>query len=165
MRTARNSSSAKVILLLGVVGLLLSVAGCTGQAMTSPGGSGSGGGGSSPQPSALVTFCDTPNAGCPAATSFSLSSLRDLNIFVAWSNVPKGTHTQTLRVLLPSGDLYQAYDMSFAIAPQGAGSASLLRGMPVAGSFITERKLTGDWRVEVWLDGTRMSSQAVQLSP
>ncbi|HEY2461611.1 MAG TPA: hypothetical protein VGI16_12425 [Candidatus Acidoferrum sp.] len=119
--------------------------------------------------SAMVTFCNNSGSGCSSGASFSLASLRDLNVMVAWENVPQGTHAQTVHIFLPDGNLYQSMDSSFAIpvVPAGStttvGSASTTQALPVAGTFIAQRGLTGNWKVTVDLDGQAMSTQTVQL--
>ncbi len=125
-----------------------------------PGGGPPGGGGS-----AIVIFCDNSNPFCIPPTVFSVSSLRDLFISVVWMDYPAGNHLQTLKIFLPDGNLYQTFETTFAIAQIPTGSFTTVESLPVAGSYITQRSLTGDWRVEVSLDGQFIAARVVTLSP
>jgi hypothetical protein len=138
----------------------MSLLGCAGMPLPP------GGGSLPPLPAAAaVTFCDKPAPACASATSFSLSSLRDLNIVVNWQNVPEGTHVQTLSIFLPDGNLYQALESTFEI-PEGApGSATTELSLPVAGTWITQRSLTGAWRFTLSLDEQDRASSSLQLTP
>ncbi|MBI3669994.1 MAG: hypothetical protein HY237_09480 [Acidobacteria bacterium] len=155
-------SATRVVLLTAMVCAILLSAGCAGQtAMTNitpppP---------SAVPPSAAVSFCDNPAPGCASANSFSVKSLGDLNVFVTWSNAPVGTHAQKLRFFLPNGNVYQAIETSFSVGPGANGTATTVRALPVAGTFISQRLLTGNWRVEVSLDDKVILTQAVRLDP
>ncbi len=161
----QTHSAARVALLTAIVCAILLSAGCAGQtvvtSVTPPP--------SAAPPSAAVSFCDNPAPGCAAASSFSVKSLgdlnRDLNVFVSWSNVPVGTHAQKLRFFLPDGNVYQAFEASFSVSPGANGAATVVRALPVAGTFISQRLLTGNWQVEVSLDGKVILTQSVRLDP
>ena len=121
-----------------------------------------------PQPAALgmvVRLCDSAAAGCVNTTNFSLGIMRDLAVNVDWQNVPGGTHTQQLAVLLPNGVVYQTISQGFGVPDGTVGSPTVTDAMPVAGTFITQRQLTGDWTVQVSLDGAVIGSQTFQLEP
>src|SRR5713101_2182062 len=102
------------LLLAGLVAIGTTLAGCAGAS-------------TAPVPvvmptapaSATVTLCDSSTPSCGGVSTFSLSSIRDLSIAVSWQNVSQGTHSQTLRIVLPDGNLYQAMEMSFEI-PNGS---------------------------------------------
>jgi hypothetical protein len=114
---------------------------------------------------ATISFCDDGAGGCTPATSFSVASLRDLVISVNWENLSAGNHTQMLEVLQPGGGLYQANQSSFLVADASQGSLTTTRTLPVAGAWISQRRITGEWSVRVSLDGKAITSQAVQLNP
>lgn len=152
-------------LVLGVTlcGALIS-AGCGGQ--TSAGNAPPASGGPPATPAAAVTLCDNPAPGCPPASNFSLSTSREVDIFVAWSNVPAGSHTQKLNLRLPRGELYQTLESSFLIDDSlVVGFATAMCTLPVAGTFITQRQLTGDWTLEVVLDDQSMASTVFHFDP
>jgi hypothetical protein len=122
-------------------------------------------GGSAPlAPSAAVSFCDNPTPGCSSANSFQLTSLRDLHVVIDWQNLPEGTHAQTVSFFLPDGNLYQAFEKSFAVPEGSSGALSTEQALPVAGTWITQRSLAGTWQVTLTLDGQAMNSQSVQLT-
>jgi hypothetical protein len=127
----------------------------------------SGNGGNPPPPvtGATVSFCDNGDGACTAATSFSVASLRDLVISVNWENLSAGNHTQMLEVLQPGGGLYQASQSSFLAGGASQSSLTMTRSVPVAGTWISQRRMTGEWSVRVSLDGKTITSQTVQLNP
>jgi hypothetical protein len=127
----------------------------------------SGNGGNPPPPvtGATVSFCDDADGACTAATSFSVASLRDLVISVNWENLSAGNHTQMLEVLQPGGGLYQASQSSFLVGGASQSSLTMTRSVPVAGTWISQRRMTGEWRVRVSLDGKAITSQTVQINP
>ena len=53
----------------------------------------------------------------------------------------------------------------FSVADGTIGSPSLDDVVPVAGTFITQRSLTGQWSVEVSLDGATIGRQVFQMEP
>jgi hypothetical protein len=119
-----------------------------------------------PQPAqASVTLCNRTPSECAPGASFSLGTLRDLAINVAWSNVPAGTHTQTTEILEPSGGLFEVKSQAFAIDNNSNGTMQTEEIVPVSGTMITQRRVTGAWTVRVSLDTTMSVTQTVQLDP
>lgn len=116
-------------------------------------------------PSATVAFCDSSAPSCSGAGTFSLSTMRDLNVSVSWQNLSEGTHTQTLRIFLPDGNLYQAMESSFEIPEASTGAATVMQSVPVIGTWITQRQLTGTWKFTVSLDDQDFGMNSVQLTP
>lgn len=147
------------ILALAFASLTIGGAGCA-NSVQSPSGNGTGN-----PTSVSVSVCSDPGPNCAAASSFSIASLRDLSIVVRWTNVPAGTHTQRLDILEPDGGLYQTFNTSFAIAANSGGSVTTTGTVPVAGSWISQRFLSGNWTVQVSLDDQPEGSQAVRLDP
>jgi hypothetical protein len=119
-----------------------------------------------PQPAqASVTICNRTPSGCMSGPSFSLGTLRDLAIDAAWSNVPAGTHTQTTEILEPGGGLFEVKSQAFAIAENSDGTVQTQEIVPVSGTMITQRRITGAWQVRVSLDTTMSVTQTVQVDP
>ena len=118
-----------------------------------------------PAPSATFTFCDSGPADCSPAASFSVAAVRDLKINVAWENVPAGNHIQKLEILVPSGGLYQQTSIAFAIPNASTQPFLAMRSLSVAGTWIQQRQITGEWTVRVSLDGQVITSQTVLLTP
>jgi hypothetical protein len=117
---------------------------------------------------AMVKFCDdeTENPGCTSKDTFSLAQIRDLFIWVNWQVVPTGPHTQQLDIFMPQGHaLYIRYTSGFQITDTPTGSALVLSVMPVAGTWITQRQLTGTWEVDVSLDGQLVTTKTFQFLP
>lgn len=163
-RSRARPWSARGVLFAAVACCSLALAGCGAAGTTSstpPGG----GGTSASSAGAVVTFCDSSNPSCTPASSFSVNSLRELGITVAWSNVPAGNHAQTLTLLLPNGNVYQAIESSFLVQSTPTGSSTVVRSIPVAGTFIPQRSLTGMWTVRVSLDDQPVTSQPLRLDP
>jgi hypothetical protein len=118
------------------------------------------------QPLAMsVRLCDTGEQGCIGSGSFSVTTIRDLGLNVEWKNVPAGTHTQQIALVQPNGVVYQTVSHGFSVADGTIGSPSLDDVIPVAGTFITQRSLTGQWSVEISLDGATVGGQTFQLEP
>jgi hypothetical protein len=116
------------------------------------------------QPSAQILFCDTPGTSCSPASSFSVSKLRDLNIVVRWSHLSSGNHEQILLVLRTADGPYQSFHRGFLVAPESDGSFSTSDALPVAGTWIVQRSLTGPWTVQASLDGRIVATQTVTLT-
>jgi len=116
------------------------------------------------QPVAMtVTLCDNSEQGCSTGTSFNLATIRDLGVAVDWKNVPGGTHTQQIALLQPNGVVYQTVSHSFGVAEGKLGAPAINDVIPVAGTFITQRSQTGEWTIQVLLDGESVGTQKFQF--
>ncbi len=161
----RHSDSRRTQgLFLAVLFLFAGISGCAVMPQ-SQSGDPSSPSGNGAQPSAKILFCDAPGTACSPASSFSISKLRDLNIVVNWSNLPPGNHAQLLSVLHTAGGLYQSFHNAFMIGPEAGGSFSTSDALPVAGTWIVERSLTGVWTAQALLDGHIVATQTVTLTP
>lgn len=116
-------------------------------------------------PSATFSFCDKEAPSCDNETSFSATATRDLEVKVSWQNVPAGSHVQTLEILLPGGNLYQQTQMAFGVAQGSDEPLVAIQTLPVAGTWIQQRHLTGGWMARVSLDGQVIATQTVELTP
>ena len=114
-------------------------------------------------PSAAVSFCNNTESGCVPNGSFQLSGTRAVNVVIQWQNLEMGSHSQKVSFVLPSGDEYQAFEQSFEVA-DGAAGITTKQSLPVAGTWISQRRLTGMWQVNYSLDGKPMGTQAVQIT-
>lgn len=117
-----------------------------------------------PAPAAAVSFCQSTETGCAPNGSFQVSGTRNLNVVIEWQNLPVGTHSQKVSFVLPSGDEYQAFERSFEVPDGLSGSVTTTQSLQVAGTWIAQRRLSGMWQVNYFLDGTPMGTQAVQLT-
>jgi hypothetical protein len=161
-RSPAGRSLARVVLLGAIVCCAMALAGC-GAANV---GSGPGTPPVPPPPAAAaVSLCDNVAPGCTPSSSFSLNSLREMGIKVAWSSVAAGNHAQKVALLLPDGHIYQVIETGFRIPTSPSGSFTSVQRLPIAGTFITQRSLTGMWTVQVSLDDAPMTSQTFQLNP
>ena len=133
-------------------------------------------------PQAAIFFCTVSDVQCRNDDNrFYLNEVRDLFVFVAWGKV-SGEHTARIRLLLPDGNLYQQTETRFTTQPQSAAAAAASQGkvqvarisrgepttmleLPVAGTHITQRSLTGAWTVEVELDGKPAARRNLILLP
>ena len=116
-------------------------------------------------PIATFSFCDKEASGCNGETTFSTAATRDLEVKVSWQNVPAGNHVQTLEILIPDGALYQQTQMAFGV-PQGSAEPLVaIQTLPVAGTWIQQRNMLGEWTARVSLDGQVVATQTVQLTP
>src|ERR1700677_4411583 len=98
-----------------------------------------------PAASAIFVFCAIGLSDCSPATSFSVTAVRDVKINVAWENVPAGNHIQKLEVLVPTGGLYQQTTTAFAAPDDSSQPLVAMRSLPVAGTWIQQRQITGAW--------------------
>lgn len=117
------------------------------------------------QVSAAVTVCNQTPQGCTGTGSFSLGTIRDLAIHVEWANVEAGTRTQKLELLDPGGGSYQVVNSSFEVTDGGTGTATTNVLIPISGSMITQRQITGAWMIRVSLDGQGVANQNVTFQP
>jgi hypothetical protein len=118
-----------------------------------------------PQIAASISVCNkTPNA-CADAQTFSLAQIRDLSIHVDWKNVSPGTRTQKLEMLDPGGGSYQVLNTSFLEEEAGTGQAQTDSLIPISGSMITQRGMTGTWTLRVSLDGQEVATQSITFEP
>lgn len=117
------------------------------------------------QVSATVTLCNQTPQGCAAGSTFSLGTIRDLSIHVDWKNVEAGTRTQELELIDPGGGSYQVVNSSFVVPDGGTGTASTDVSIPISGSMITQREITGNWTIRVSLDGQSAANQNVVFQP
>ncbi len=116
-------------------------------------------------PSATFSFCDKEAPSCDNETSFSATATRDLEVKVSWQNVPAGSHVQTLEILLPDGNLYQQTQMAFGVQQGTDEPLVAIQTLPVAGTWIQQRHLMGQWTARVSLDGQVIATQTVELTP
>ena len=93
------------------------------------------------QPSASVSIC-----GQTCGSTFHIDQVHALTVIVNWRNAA-GKHTQQVKFLLPKGETYQIMETKF----EGNGPQSSV--LPVAGTWIQAKELTGKWTVQVYLDG------------
>jgi hypothetical protein len=167
MKTINLEMAMRRVLLATAFGWLLAACGCAGMQQSN----GTGGLPGSPTitpATAAVTICDATQSNCQSSTAaFSLSSPKvpDLNIVVDWADVPSGTHSQEIRLLMPNGDVFQKLQNTFVVTTNGTGRASVSRNIPISGSFIADRQITGGWKVEVSLDGNTTTTGNLQLNP
>ena len=118
-----------------------------------------------PQIAASISVCNkTPNT-CADAQTFSLEQIRDLSIHVDWKNVTPGTRTQKLEMLDPGGGSYQILNTSFLAEEAGSGQVQTDSLIPISGSMITQRGMTGTWTLRVSLDGQAVATQSITFEP
>jgi hypothetical protein len=116
-------------------------------------------------PSAMITLCDDGVSGCPAATTFNVGSTRDVLIKVTWERLSQGSHVQTLEIMMPGGGLYQSTQAAVFTDAPVSGTFQTTWVLPVAGTWIQQRNISGDWMIRVSLDGQVINSQMAQINP
>jgi hypothetical protein len=114
-----------------------------------------------PQIAASISVCNKTPDSCADAQTFSLAQIRDLAIHVDWKNVPQGTRTQKLEMFDPGGGSYQVLNTSFVEEDGGNGEVQTDSLIPVSGSMITQRGITGVWTFRVSLDSQVIATQNV----
>ncbi|MHB8410448.1 MAG: hypothetical protein ACYDDI_00715 [Candidatus Acidiferrales bacterium] len=167
MRKRHIDLRARWAILPAALFLLIASCGCgltpgSGDSFTPPN---SGAPNQPAQPVATVSFCDSANAGCSGGSTFPASSLRDLDIVVTWNNLPPGHHAQTLNIVHPGGGLYQSFRTTFLTDKSSTGSHTTTNALPVAGTWIVQRSMLGQWKAQLILDGRPITTQSVILTP
>ncbi|HWQ02967.1 MAG TPA: hypothetical protein VNL38_00660 [Candidatus Nitrosotenuis sp.] len=129
-----------------------------------------------------VFFCQTASPECRGlGTSFDITKLRDLYVFATWPDL-SGNFTQTVEFYLPDGSLYLKKSTPFMVRngqplarrqasstlpewmfTKSRGVPAVVTPLPVAGTFITQRNLTGTWTVRVLLDGALVMTAQFQF--
>jgi len=156
---ASKKSLSLIALMVAVAATTVGLGGCATNTSTPPPVT------NVPPLGLTLRVCDSGTPNCAGEANFSLGSLRDLQVNADWKNMPGGTHTQEIAFLLPNGVVYQTLSHGFGIAEGTFGAPTVSDAMPVAGTYITQRELTGDWTVQISLDGAVAGSQKVQLQP
>jgi hypothetical protein len=90
---------------------------------------------------------------------FDVQATDHLTVLVAWSDVSSGDHVQQLSFRLPNGDVYLVQAKQIF---GGAPSTEKLT-IPVTGTAIQNRSLTGNWTVEVRLDNVLVRTAGFQF--
>lgn len=128
------------------------------------------------KPTATLFFCETRDVQCRTSiTEFGIDDVRDLFIFAAYRNL-SGEHVQRLRLVMPDGNTYQVTETKFTTedSASGPGMQVAVRSredfavsvaLPVAGTHITQRSLTGAWSVELYLDGKLIATSSLTFRP
>ena len=110
------------------------------------------GGGKGKAKEGRLVFSSQKSAGIPAGeTSFSISELVNLQVFVWWKSTAAKGQT-TLRFLSPDGQLYVTQTTSLAGAESIDGGKGMWTLLPVGGTQISRFNMVGTWRVEASLD-------------
>jgi hypothetical protein len=105
-------------------------------------------------------------------SSFSVSAVRDVYFYTYWKRL-SGEHLITLWLYSPDGHLYQRFVVPISIGGRSSATRQVegvenpvdvqrtakagryhvaVVQLPVAGTWITEHRLLGAWRVDVLLD-------------
>ena len=79
---------------------------------------------------------------------FTAARVRILKIDVEWLTLV-GAHTQQLELITPGGSIYQRFTSAVESV---TGRATVETQVPVAGTWITQYSLEGQWEVRVYLD-------------
>src|SRR3989441_5437565 len=133
----------------------------------------------SPQPNRPqvreVFFGEREETVCqPGGREFVLENLRDLQVCIVWAGL-SGTYWTQLEFQSPDGHVYQTMTQAFVtpeatatvgtVEVQGRpyqvrragwarpGEAVVVATLPVAGTYITQYNLAGEWMVKISLNG------------
>ena len=122
-----------------------------------------------------VFFGEREETVCqPGGREFMLENLRDLQVCIVWAGL-SGTYWTQLEFLSPDGHVYQTMTQAFVtpeatatvgtVEVQGRpyqvrqagwarpGEAVVVATLPVAGTYITQHNLAGQWTVKISLNG------------
>lgn len=137
-------------------------------------------------PKATLSFNQSAAySASPPTGEFSVQSVRELFIHTVWSDL-KGDHTETRKFYSPSGELYYEkltafstnieapvpferpvsipHSASVQATPLDAnGNVIVSDYLSIAGTWISDRAMTGIWTVEVYLDDATKPSVTSDL--
>ncbi len=120
-----------------------------------------------------VFFGEREETACqPGSREFVLEDLRGLSVCIVWSGL-SGTYWAQLEFLSPDGHVYQTMTLAFVTPEARAtvaaveiephhvrragwarrGEAVVVATLPVAGTYITQHNLAGQWTVKISLNG------------
>jgi hypothetical protein len=133
-------------------------------------------------PEARVVFTDAPAHGTPsqAQSQFSVGQQRELFMHTVWTNLD-GAHDELRRIYSPDGSLFYEKVLAFSLDISEPVADTVQRNVPhepnvrpvsadaqgnvvvsdyigLAGTWIGDHGMTGDWRLEVFLDGASVPS-------
>jgi hypothetical protein len=122
-----------------------------------------------------VFFGEREETACqPGGREFVLENLRDLQVCIVWAGL-SGTYWTQIEFLSPDGHVYQTTTLAFVtpeatatvaavevdgrqyeVRPAGwaqRGEAVVVATLPVAGTYITQHNLAGQWTAKISLNG------------
>ncbi|MFQ5901423.1 MAG: fibronectin type III domain-containing protein [Thermodesulfobacteriota bacterium] len=97
-----------------------------------------------PEFSTIIFITDSFTGG----TQFLANEVKDIYILVYWQG-GSGSYSERLEVYTPEGSLYQRFEESFTA---NSSSTTVTVKLPVAGTYITQHAIFGQWTVKVYLD-------------
>jgi hypothetical protein len=133
----------------------------------------------------IITSAPTSASSGPMSMEFSVSEVRELYVSSVHVQLT-GEHRELRRFYPPSGDLYYEKLLAYStdltepapfvdpvsiphstqivpVAPDVLGRLLISDVFPVAGTWISDRSMTGSWRVESYLDGATEPDATVQF--
>lgn len=116
-------------------------------------------------PVATVTFCSHKPAACSSADDFSIGATSELEIKTAIEHAAPGNHTQSLEIVMPDGRQYQETKVGFRVVAESTEPVEAMRTIPIAGTWVQSRHVTGVWKVRCSLDGQVLATAEFRLEP
>lgn len=103
----------------------------------------------------------------PAESTFSVQ-VRDVFLYALYFN-GTGAHAVRVDVINPDGALYQqnSYTLDPATAPRDPATGAYWgwSDLPVAGTYISQYALYGNWTVDVLVDGVQVTAETITFAP
>lgn len=116
-------------------------------------------------PSAAISFCSSRPAGCAPGSVFSVTGTHDLAVKTSIEHVAPGDHTQSLEITMPDGRQYEETKVGFRVPENSNVPVPGVRTIPIAGTWIQTRNVTGVWKVRYSLDGKLLAISDFRLEP
>lgn len=106
------------------------------------------------------------NTGCAIeGTQWSISNTPELYINPMYKAVvAPGVHKQEVRLIAPSGGVYQKSSTDVSLTSRLGFQKGTPERLLIAGTWIDDRKMVGTWEIEVYLDGTLVGTQELDLT-
>jgi hypothetical protein len=79
--------------------------------------------------------------------------------------VPPGNHTETLTVLMPSGEEYPETRTGFRVPDGSKDAFPEMRAIPISDLRNAQKRVTGDWTVRLFLDGKLLETETFEMRP
>jgi hypothetical protein len=114
---------------------------------------------------AEVSFCSSQPVGCVPGTVFSVRDTQALAVETSIEQIAPGDHMQSLEIMMPDGRRYEETKVAFRVPENSNAPVPGVRMVPIAGTWIQTRQVTGIWKVRYSLDGKLLATSDFRLEP
>jgi hypothetical protein len=116
-------------------------------------------------PRASLAFCVASAQGCTPAATFSAANTKELTVRAWTIGAPPGNHTQSLMVMMPSGEEYPETRIGFRVLDGSKDAVPEMRTISMADLRSAQKHVTGSWTVRLLLDGKLLATETFEMKP